>query len=85
MYIIKFILFYTPCVLYLVVGTDTDEGWSEYHTKDGHAYYYNSKTDQSQWEKPDKFTGTSHEITRNEIQVSTKIPSSVTLKLYHLN
>ena len=58
----------------LVVGTDVDEGWSEYHTKDVHTYYYNSKTDQLQWKKPDKFTGTSHELTQTEIQVSTMNP-----------
>ena len=60
------------CVLCLVVGADIDKGWSEYHTKDGHTFYYNRKTDQSRWEKPDKFTGRSHELTRNEIQVSTR-------------
>lgn len=56
------------------VGADSDEGWSEYRTKDGHTYYYNGKTGQSQWEKPDNYTGTSHELTRDEIQsVVTKV------------
>ena len=58
----------------LVVGADTDEGWNNYRTKDGHIYYYNGKTGQSQWEKPDNFTGTSHELTRDEIQVSRGKP-----------
>ena len=58
------------CALCLVVGADTGEGWSEYRTKDGHFYYYNGKSDKSQWEKPENFTGTSHELTRDEIQVS---------------
>ena len=56
--------------LRLIVGADADEGWKDYRTKDGHIYYYNGKTSQSQWEKPDDFTGTSHDLTRDEIQVS---------------
>ena len=53
----------------LVVGPDSDEGWSEYRTKEGYIYYYNGKTGQSQWEKPDNYSGTSHELSRDEIQV----------------
>jgi len=59
----------------LLVGADADEGWSEYRTKDGNTYYYNGKTDQSQWEKPENFTGSSHELTRDEIQVSKGKPT----------
>ncbi|XP_065909989.1 ras GTPase-activating-like protein IQGAP1 [Dysidea avara] len=56
------------------VGTDQDEGWCDYRTKDGHVYYYNGKTGQSQWEKPESFSGTSHELNRDEIQtVVTKV------------
>ena len=66
-------------VLCLLVGADTDEGWTEYRTKDGHTYYYNGKTDQSQWGKPDNFTGTSHELTRDEIQVNIEESPNCTL------
>ena len=69
-------MYFCDGVFYLAVGADTDEGWNDYRTKDGHIYYYNGKTGQSQWEKPDDFTGTSHELTRDEIQVNTS--SSVT-------
>ena len=59
------------CLLCCVpVGADQDEGWCDYRTKDGHIYYYNGKTGQSQWEKPENFLGTSHELNRDEIQVS---------------
>lgn len=69
-------------VLCLVVGADSDEGWSEYRTKDGHTYYYNGKTGQSQWEKPDNYTGTSHELTRDEIQVRHGETSQVSLETF---
>ena len=70
-------ILYHYTALSFVVGADSDEGWNEYRTKEGHTYYYNGKTDQSQWEKPDNFTGTSHELTRDEIQVR-RSQSSVT-------
>lgn len=28
------------------------EGWTEHATEDGHVYYYNDLTDQTQWERP---------------------------------
>ena len=68
----------------LVVGADTDEGWSEYRTKDGHTYYYNGKTDQLQWVKPDDFTRTSRELTRDEMQVGMGKPLKCHRKLFLL-
>lgn len=56
------------------VGEDTSGGWAEYRTPRGHIYYFNSATEESHWGRPDSFQGTSHDLTKDEIQsVITKV------------
>ena len=56
------------------VGEDTSGGWAEYRTPRGHIYYFNSATEESHWGRPDNFQGTSHDLTKDEIQsVITKV------------
>lgn len=44
-------------------------GWTEHRTRDGYVFYYNVVTGESQWEKPEGFSGQSRELTKDEIQV----------------
>ena len=44
-------------------------GWSEHRLRDGYSYFYNRQTGESQWERPEDFTGQSQDLSREEIQV----------------
>lgn len=48
---------------------EDSEGWSEHRTREGVSYYHNSRTGESQWERPSEFKGQSQELSRDEIQV----------------
>jgi Ras GTPase-activating-like protein IQGAP1 len=50
------------------VGEEGD-GWAEHRTREGHAFYYNWKSEQSQWEKPENLPEQSSHLRRQEIQV----------------
>ena len=61
-------------MLMSAVGEDTSGGWAEYRTPRGHTYYFNSATQESHWGRPEDFQGTSHDLTKEEIQaVITKV------------
>ena len=45
------------------------EGWTEHRTREGHAFYYNWKSEQSQWDKPVDLPQQSSQLRREEIQV----------------
>ena len=45
------------------------EGWTEHRTREGHTFYYNWMSEQSQWEKPDDLPEQSCQLRREEIQV----------------
>lgn len=47
-------------------------GWSEHCTREGYNYYYNSQSGESQWERPEGFSGQSQELSREEIQVGKR-------------
>ena len=49
---------------------EESEGWVEHRTREGHAFYYNWKSEQSQWEKPENLPEQSSHLRREEIQVS---------------
>ena len=44
-------------------------GWSEHRLRDGYSYFHNRQTGESQWERPEDFTGQSQDLSREEIQV----------------
>ena len=48
------------------------DGWAEHRTRGGHAFYYNWKSEQSQWEKPENLPEQSSHLRREEIQVIFK-------------
>ena len=50
------------------VGEDTSGGWAEYRTPRGYTYYYNSATEESHWGRPENFQGSTHDLTKDEIQ-----------------
>ena len=61
-------------LFYPAVGEDTSGGWAEYRTPRGHTYYFNSATEESHWGQPDGFQGTTHDLTKDEMQsVITKV------------
>lgn len=50
-------------------GGDDGEGWMEHRTREGHAFYYNWKSEKFQWETPDTLPEKSSQLRREEIQV----------------
>ena len=51
------------------INESEDEVWIETHTETGKAYYYNSKTRQTSWEKPENVKiVTQSEIVRNALK-----------------
>lgn len=46
-------------------------GWMEHRTREGHAFYYNWKLENSQWERPEELAELSSHLRREEIQVTT--------------
>lgn len=55
------------CIFLFLVGESS--GWCEYRTKDGHSYYHNFTTGESQWERPESYNGQSPQLSKDEIQV----------------
>ena len=53
--------------------TDEGEGWVEHRTRAGHTFYYNWKSEQSQWEKPESLPEQSSHLRREEIQVISTV------------
>lgn len=51
-------------------GGDDGNGWTEHRTREGHTFYYNWKSEQSQWERPSDLTELTSQLRREEIQVS---------------
>ena len=54
-------------------GGEDGEGWMEHRTREGHAFYYNWRSERSQWEKPDALPEQSSQLRRDEIQVKPLI------------
>lgn len=50
-------------------GADDREGWMEHQSREGHAFYYNWKSEKFQWETPDALPEKSSQLRREEIQV----------------
>lgn len=50
-------------------GEEECEGWIEHRTREGHAFYYNWKTKEHQWEKPEGLPENPPHLRREEIQV----------------
>lgn len=50
-------------------GGSDGEGWMEHRTREGHAFYYHSRSDTSQWERPNDLPELSCHLKREEIQV----------------
>ena len=59
----------TYTVSSITTGVEESGGWSEHCTREGYSYYHNSQSGESQWEKPEGFSGQSQELSREEIQV----------------
>ena len=53
-------------------GRDGD-GWMEHRTREGHAFYYNLRSQNSQWERPNELPELSCHLRREEIQVSASL------------
>ena len=49
-------------------GQDCD-GWTEHRSREGHAFYYNWKSETSQWERPIGLPELTSHLRREEIQV----------------
>ena len=50
-------------------GGEDGDGWMEHRSREGHAFYYNWKSEQSQWEKPENLPEQCSQLRREEIQV----------------
>lgn len=50
-----------------------ESGWAEHRTRDGYKYYYNRNTEEYSWIRPDKWSGISQDLSREEIQVSNTL------------
>ena len=50
-------------------GGEDEEGWVEHCNREGHAFYYNWRSGQFQWEKPLTLPEQSCQLRREEIQV----------------
>ena len=57
------------CITFFGPAVEESGGWSEHRTRDGYSYYHNSQSGESQWERPEGFSGQSQELSREEIQV----------------
>ena len=51
-------------------GGEEGEGWVEHRTREGNTFYYNWKTQQSQWEIPEGVPEKCSHLRREEIQVN---------------
>ena len=54
-------------------GAEAGDGWTEHRTREGHSFYYNWKSGESQWGRPEELPEQNAQLSRDEIQVCTYI------------